>query len=273
MLQTPLSNKQAVIYLQLEGLPNVKDEVYGALDLWCAFELDFPLLALKRALSLLHQQQQNKRIIQVCKWMLSKGQGRTLGTYQMMLEAYDAEGRLVEAEEMWARIVEESKESVPRFLFARMMAMYSLREKHTDVLKVFFTMEELGIRPDEAMVKKAANAHTELGHPERAAAVVQRYPAIRWEWDYVKRRRIKVKTVLPTPANEEDGGEPADKEVATCENDALIGVDDVHDSVIVTPPQSAELEHIGVSGLLRADSNSISGKGATEGISTCPRTP
>eukprot|EP00850_Spirogloea_muscicola_P022451 SM000296S11286 [mRNA] locus=s296:127075:128726:+ [translate_table: standard] len=250
----------------------MKDEVYGALDLWCAFELDFPLLALKRALSLLHQQQQNKRIIQVCKWMLSKGQGRTLGTYQMMLEAYDAEGRLAEAEEMWARIVEESKESVPRFLFARMMAMYSLREMHTDVLKVFFTMEELGIRPDEAMVKKAAHAHTEMGHPERAAAVVQRYPAIRWEWDYVKGRRIKVKTVLPTPANGE-GGEPADKEVVCCEIDALIGVDGVHDSGIVTPPQSAELENIGLSGLLHADIDGLYGKGATEGNNTFPRTP
>eukprot|EP00850_Spirogloea_muscicola_P019545 SM000193S05169 [mRNA] locus=s193:124095:125280:+ [translate_table: standard] len=213
----------------------------------------------------------------------------------MMLEAYDAEGRLAEAEEMWARIVEESKESVPRFLFARMMAMYSLREMHTDVLKpelqvqviskesealwgcyglstVFFTMEELGIRPDEAMVKKAAHAHMEMGHPERAAAVVQRYPAIRWEWDYVKGRRIKVKTVLREPANGE-GGEPADEEVACCENEALIGADGVHDSGIVTPPQSAELEHIGLSGLLRADTDGLYGKGATEGNSTFPRTP
>jgi hypothetical protein len=44
---------------------NVKEDVYGGLDAWCAWELEFPLVAVKKALRLLQGEQQWRRIIQV----------------------------------------------------------------------------------------------------------------------------------------------------------------------------------------------------------------
>jgi hypothetical protein len=46
-------------------LSNVKEEVYGALDSFIAWELEFPLVTVKKALKTLENQREWKRIIQV----------------------------------------------------------------------------------------------------------------------------------------------------------------------------------------------------------------
>jgi hypothetical protein len=46
-------------------LSNVKEEVYGALDSFVAWELEFPLIAVKKALKTLEDEKEWKRIIQV----------------------------------------------------------------------------------------------------------------------------------------------------------------------------------------------------------------
>lgn len=46
-------------------LSNVKEEVYGALDSFIAWELEFPLVIVKKALKTLENQREWKRIIQV----------------------------------------------------------------------------------------------------------------------------------------------------------------------------------------------------------------
>jgi len=50
---------------QIVSFSNVKEDVYGGLDAWCAWELEFPLVAVKKALRLLQGEQQWRRIIQV----------------------------------------------------------------------------------------------------------------------------------------------------------------------------------------------------------------
>ncbi|MBA0781227.1 hypothetical protein Gotri_002170 [Gossypium trilobum] len=62
-------------------LPNEKETVYGALDKWVAWETEFPLIAAAKALRILRKRSQWLCVIQVIKWMLSKGQGATMGTY------------------------------------------------------------------------------------------------------------------------------------------------------------------------------------------------
>lgn len=49
----------------MNGLSNVKEEVYGALDSFIAWELEFPLIVVKKALKTLEFQKEWKRIIQV----------------------------------------------------------------------------------------------------------------------------------------------------------------------------------------------------------------
>ena len=47
------------------SLSNVKEEIYSALDEWVAFEVEFPIIAVGKALKTLKHQQQWQRIIQV----------------------------------------------------------------------------------------------------------------------------------------------------------------------------------------------------------------
>uniref|UniRef100_A0A0E0KSA5 Uncharacterized protein n=1 Tax=Oryza punctata TaxID=4537 RepID=A0A0E0KSA5_ORYPU len=55
-------------------LPNEKEAVYGALDEWTAFEPEFPTIAAAKVLEMLKRWRQWLRIIQVAKWLMSKGQ-------------------------------------------------------------------------------------------------------------------------------------------------------------------------------------------------------
>lgn len=51
--------------MQVSGLPNEKEAVYGALDKWTAWETEFPLIAAAKALRILRKRSQWKRVIQV----------------------------------------------------------------------------------------------------------------------------------------------------------------------------------------------------------------
>lgn len=60
-------NKKSIgtVPMQIKGLSNVKEEVYGALDSFIAWELEFPLITVKKALKSLENEKEWKRIIQV----------------------------------------------------------------------------------------------------------------------------------------------------------------------------------------------------------------
>lgn len=56
---------------QIKGLSNVKEEVYGALDSFIAWDLEFPLITVKKALKALEYEKEWKRIIQVQRCNIS----------------------------------------------------------------------------------------------------------------------------------------------------------------------------------------------------------
>jgi len=49
----------------LSGLPNEKEAVYGALNKWVAWEVEFPIIAAAKALQILRKRSQWHRVIQV----------------------------------------------------------------------------------------------------------------------------------------------------------------------------------------------------------------
>ena len=51
--------------MQLLDLKDTKEAVYGALDAWVAWEQNFPIASLKRAMLALEKEQQWHRIVQV----------------------------------------------------------------------------------------------------------------------------------------------------------------------------------------------------------------
>lgn len=68
--------------------------------------------------------------------MLSKGQGATMGTYDTLLLAFDMDERADEAETLWNMILHTHTRSIPRRLFARMIALYAHHDLQDKVLEV-----------------------------------------------------------------------------------------------------------------------------------------
>ena len=71
------------------------------------------------------------------KWMLSKGQGKTKGSYYTLLNALAEDGRLEEAEELWTMIFSESWEHLPREFFCKMISIYYNRGMHEKMFEVY----------------------------------------------------------------------------------------------------------------------------------------
>ncbi|CAF1836622.1 unnamed protein product [Brassica oleracea var. botrytis] len=63
--------------------------------------------------------------------MLSKGQGRTMGSHFSLLNALAEDNRLDEAEELWNKLFMEHLEGTPRKFFNQMISIYYKREIFT----------------------------------------------------------------------------------------------------------------------------------------------
>ncbi|KAK1260983.1 Pentatricopeptide repeat-containing protein [Acorus gramineus] len=174
-------------------LPNEKEAVYEALDKWTAWETEFPLIAAAKSLEILRKRNQWLRIIQVTKWMLSKGQGLTMGTYDTLLLAFDMDGRLDEAEAMWDTILQTHSRSVSKRLFSRMISLYDHHQMPNKIIEVFADMEELGVKPDDDTVKRIARAFGNLGEAEKRNQVLRKYER-KWKYLHFNGERVRART-------------------------------------------------------------------------------
>ncbi|KAK6124275.1 hypothetical protein DH2020_042027 [Rehmannia glutinosa] len=186
----------------ISRLPYEKEAVYGALDKWIAWETEFPLIAAAKALRILRNRNQWKRIIQVsliyyvdqvAKWMLSKGQGATMATYDCLLLAFDMDGRVDEAEMLWNMILHAHDRSISKRLFSRMISLYDHNNVPNKVIEVFADMEELGVKPDEDTVRRVARAFKVLGQEDKQKLVMMKYRS-KWKYIHFKGERVRVKT-------------------------------------------------------------------------------
>lgn len=177
----------------IKKLSNVKEEVYGALDSFVAWDLEFPLIVVKKALKTLESQKEWKRIIQVIKWMLSKGQGKTMGTYFTLLNALAEDGRLEEAEALWSKIFSENLESLPRVFFIKMISLYYARDMHDKMFEIFADMEELGMRPEQTIVTMVGDVFKKLGMLDKFEKLSKKYPPPTWEYRYIKGKRVRIR--------------------------------------------------------------------------------
>ncbi|KAK9114697.1 hypothetical protein Syun_021494 [Stephania yunnanensis] len=187
----------------IKGLSNVKEEVYGALDSFIAWELEFPLITVKKALKTLEDEKEWKRVIQVVKWMLSKGQGRTMGSYFTLLNALAQDGRLTEAEELWTKIFSENLDSVPRIFFNKMISIYYSKGMHDKMFEVFADMEELGVRPNNSIVLMVGDVFQKLGMLDKYEKLNKKYPPPTWEYRYIKGKRVRVRVKELNQAHQE----------------------------------------------------------------------
>ncbi|KAF5475258.1 hypothetical protein F2P56_007084 [Juglans regia] len=174
----------------LYGLPKEKEAVYGALDKWIAWETEFPLVAAAKALRILRKRNQWKLL---AKWMLSKGQGATMGTYDTLLLAFDMDQRVDEAESLWNMILHVHTRSISKQLFSRMISLYDHHSMQDKIIEIFADMEELSVKPDQDTVRRVAHAFEKLSQEDKKKLVLKRYKS-KWKYIHFKGERVRVRT-------------------------------------------------------------------------------
>ncbi|KAH7295509.1 hypothetical protein KP509_27G052800 [Ceratopteris richardii] len=179
----------------LEPVSNVKEEVYGVLDGFVAWELDFPLIPIRKAIQVLEKRKNWPRIIQIIKWMLGKGQGRTLGIYTILLRAFSAENRVDEAQELFRKIFSRHLDCTPIAIFTEIMRVYERNEMYEDILEVFADMEELNIRLNDEISKIVSRTYEKIGDTERALRVSTKYSGPKFRWRTIGRSAVKFRNV------------------------------------------------------------------------------
>ncbi|KAK7837209.1 pentatricopeptide repeat-containing protein At4g18975, chloroplastic [Quercus suber] len=188
-----VSRKDKINFLvnTLLDIKDSKEAVYGALDAWVAWEQNFPIASLKRALLVLEKEQQWHRIIQVIKWMLSKGQGTTMGTYGQLIRALDMDHRAEEAHKVWVQKLGMDLHSVPWQLCRLMISVYHRNNMLEDLVKLFKNLEAFDRKPPEkSIVQRVADAYEMLGLLEEKQRVLEKYNDLFTENKSPKKGRI-----------------------------------------------------------------------------------
>ncbi|KAL6845542.1 hypothetical protein ACP4OV_025037 [Aristida adscensionis] len=213
-----ISKSQKLVQcVSIKDLSNVKEEVYGALDSFVAWDLEFPLIVVKKALKTLEYEKEWKRIIQVIKWMFNKGQGKTLGSYYTLLNALIEDGRVEEAEELFGKIFSRYLEGLPRTFFMRMISLYYNVGSYNKMFEVFADMEELGVRPEGSIIRMLGDAFQKLGMTDKYEKLKKKYRPPKWEYRYIKGKRIRIRVYPDNKTEEVTKGDPDTDELEQTE--------------------------------------------------------
>lgn len=201
-----LSRKEKMNIL-LNALLDTKDSkeaIYGALDAFVAWEQNFPIGQLKNILITLEKEQQWRRVIQVIKWILSKGQGNTMNTYGQLIRALDMDHRVDEAHDIWVKKIGNDLHSVPWKLGKCMISVYYRSNMMERVVNLFKGFEAFDRKPPEkSIVQKVANAYEILGRIEERDRVFEKYKSLFSETESVKKvdRKKKKQGVIQDMVN------------------------------------------------------------------------
>ncbi|XP_022154415.1 pentatricopeptide repeat-containing protein At4g18975, chloroplastic isoform X2 [Momordica charantia] len=173
-----VSRKDKINFLvaTLVDLRGSKEAVYGALDAWVAWEQNFPIASLKQVLAVLEKEQQWHRVVQVIKWMLSKGQGTTMRVYGQLIRALDMDHRAEESHKFWVMKIGADLHSVPWQLCRSMISIYYRNKMLDNLVKLFKDLEAFGRKPPEkSIVQRVADAYEMLGLHEEKERVLEKY--------------------------------------------------------------------------------------------------
>ncbi|CAH2038927.1 unnamed protein product [Thlaspi arvense] len=172
----PKKDKIKFLVNTLLDIEDDKEAVYGALDAWVAWERNFPIASLKRVIAILEKEHQGHRMVQVIKWILSKGQGNTMGTYGQLIRALDMDRRAEEAHAIWRKKIGNDLHSVPWQLCLQMIRIYFRNNMLQELVKLFRDLESYDRKPpDKHIVESVADAYELLGMAEEKERVLTKY--------------------------------------------------------------------------------------------------
>ncbi|XP_013602349.1 PREDICTED: pentatricopeptide repeat-containing protein At4g21190-like isoform X2 [Brassica oleracea var. oleracea] len=175
----PKKDKIKFLVNTLLDIEDNKEAVYGALDAWVAWERNFPIASLKRVIAILEKEHQWHRMVQVIKWILSKGQGTTMGTYGQLIRALDMDRRAEEAHAIWRKKIGHDLHSVPWQLCLQMTRIYFRNNMLQELVKLFRDLERYDRKPpDKHIVQIVADAYELLGMVEEKERVLEKYSSL-----------------------------------------------------------------------------------------------
>ncbi|RRT43427.1 hypothetical protein B296_00006376 [Ensete ventricosum] len=168
--------KRKFLVNTLLDLKDSKEAVYGTLDAWLAWEHSFPLVSLKKALLVLEKEEQWHRVVQVIKWMLSKGQGTTMGTYEQLIRALEKDNRAEEAHRIWVKKISHDLHSVPWRFCDLVLSIYYRNNMLERLVKLFQELEAYDRKPpNKSVVRKVGDAYEVLGLLEKKHKLLEKY--------------------------------------------------------------------------------------------------
>lgn len=186
--------KMNILLNTLLDTKDSKEAIYGALDAFVAWEQNFPIGQLKYVVITLEKEHQWHRVIQVIKWMLSKGQGNTMNTYGQLIRALDIDHRVDEAHEIWVKKIGNDLHSVPWKLGKCMISVYYRSNMMERLVNLFKGFEAFDRKPPEkSIVQKVANAYEILGRMEERDRVLEKYKSLFLETESRKKVNRKKK--------------------------------------------------------------------------------
>ncbi|CAM0874428.1 unnamed protein product [Alopecurus aequalis] len=170
------AEKRKFLIHTLLDLEDSKEAVYSTLDAWIAFEQEFPLASIKQAVGALEKEEQWHRIVQVIKWMLSKGQGNTVRTYGQLVRALEKDNRAEEAHKIWEKKIGHDLHSVPWRFCGLMLAIYYRNNMLDRLIKLFQNLEACGRKcPSKEYIRKVEDAYEMLGLLEEKKGLLEKY--------------------------------------------------------------------------------------------------
>uniref|UniRef100_A0A0E0MBW7 Pentacotripeptide-repeat region of PRORP domain-containing protein n=2 Tax=Oryza punctata TaxID=4537 RepID=A0A0E0MBW7_ORYPU len=218
------AEKRKFLVNTLLDLEDSKEGVYSTLDAWVAFEREFPVASLKQALVALEKEEQWHRIVQVIKWMLSKGQGKTIRTYEQLVCALEKDNRADEACRIWELKIAHDLQSVP-WRFCRLMLGIYYRNNRLDTLvKLFKNLEACGRKPpSKDIVRKVEDTYEMLGLVEEKKELLEKYKEL---FDKPSNPRVASNLIQRKTKNmataEEEEKVPSAKKMKMTEDEVLL---------------------------------------------------
>ncbi|GJU10237.1 pentatricopeptide repeat-containing protein [Tanacetum coccineum] len=178
-LDVSKKDKINVFISKLLELDDNKEVVYGALEAWVAEEKEFPIGRLKTALITLERKGKWLKVVQVIKWMLSKGQGITVGTYGQLIRALAMDNRVEEAKKLWVRKLSRDVDTVPWKVCEIIISVYHRNEMWEELATLYKKLEVHGRKvPDKYIAQKVADSYEKLGLVEEKDRVMEKYKSL-----------------------------------------------------------------------------------------------
>ncbi|XP_074332138.1 pentatricopeptide repeat-containing protein At4g18975, chloroplastic-like isoform X1 [Apium graveolens] len=195
----PKKDRLSFLVNTLLHVQDSKEAVYGTLDSWAAWEREFPIGHLKQVLITLQKEQQWHRVVQVIKWMLSKGQGTTMNTYGQLIRALDMDHRVKEAHAIWVEKVGHDMHSVPWNLCKLMIGVYYRNNMLDNLVKLSKSMEAYDRKIyQKSVLMKIADSYETLGLVEEKDRVLKKYSDL---IDETSRKHTKKSQGTPSKKN------------------------------------------------------------------------